>query len=89
MTASQLQGWRPTTAGTGAGADLIVLTGADLTVADVEAVARGGASVRLGSSARARMDDPRAVIERLVADGATVYGVTTGFGALADLAVPA
>ena len=29
----------------------------------------------------------RAVIERLVADGATVYGVTTGFGDLADTRV--
>ena len=29
----------------------------------------------------------RAVIERLVADGATVYGVTTGFGDLADVRI--
>lgn len=67
----------------GAG-DTIVLTGADLTIADVEAVARHGALAALDVHARARMQEARDVIERLVAEGAIVYGVTTGFGALAD-----
>ena len=63
--------------------DLIVLTGATLTIADVEAVARHGASVTLDPDARARVQEARAVIERLVAGGEVVYGVTTGFGDLA------
>ena len=67
-----------------AAGDTIVLTGADLTIADVEAVARHGAAVALDVHARARMQEARDVIERLVAEGAVVYGVTTGFGALAD-----
>jgi histidine ammonia-lyase len=62
----------------------VVLTGADLTVADVEAVARGGAVARLDVHARERMQEARDVIESLVADGAVVYGVTTGFGDLAS-----
>jgi histidine ammonia-lyase len=61
----------------------VILTGADLTVADVEAVARGGAAVELDVHARARMQEARDVVDRLVADGALVYGVTTGFGDLA------
>jgi histidine ammonia-lyase len=61
----------------------VVLTGADLTVADVEAVARAGAPAALDVHARARMEEARAVIEELLADGAVVYGVTTGFGDLA------
>jgi histidine ammonia-lyase len=61
----------------------IVLTGADLSIADVEAVARGGQRVRLGDEARSRMVEARDVIERLVAAGEVVYGVTTGFGDLA------
>ncbi|HTC85485.1 MAG TPA: histidine ammonia-lyase [Candidatus Acidoferrum sp.] len=61
----------------------VVLTGADLTIDDVEAVARHGAEVALDVHARARMQEARDVIERLVADGAVVYGVTTGFGDLA------
>jgi histidine ammonia-lyase len=62
----------------------ISLTGADLTVADVEAVARHGAVATLDPDARARIEEARAVIERLVSEGAVVYGVTTGFGALAS-----
>ena len=62
----------------------IVLTGADLGIDDVEAVARGGASVALDEHARARMQEARDVIEALVAEGAVVYGVTTGFGDLAS-----
>ena len=65
----------------------IVITGADLTVADVEAVARHGAGAVLDVHARARMQEAREVIERLVAEGAVVYGVTTGFGALADRSI--
>lgn len=61
----------------------IVLTGANLTIADVEAVARHGAQVELDRDARARVQEARDVIERLVAAGEVVYGVTTGFGDLA------
>jgi histidine ammonia-lyase len=62
----------------------IVLTGADLAIADVEAVARHGASAGLDAHARERMQEARDVIEALVAEGAVVYGVTTGFGDLAS-----
>ncbi len=66
-----------------AGAAEVVLTGADLTIDDVEAVARGRTPARLDVHARARMDEARAVVERLVAAGEVVYGITTGFGDLA------
>jgi histidine ammonia-lyase len=66
----------------------VVLTGADLTVADVEAVARHGAGAALDIHARERMQEARDVIEALVAEGAVVYGVTTGFGALASTTIP-
>jgi histidine ammonia-lyase len=69
-------------------AGVLVLTGADLTIADVEAVARGGATARLDRNARARMDEARAVVERLVAAGEVVYGITTGFGDLAGTFIP-
>ena len=61
----------------------VILTGADLTITDVEAVARRGASAALDVHARAWMDEARGVIEQLLAEGAVVYGVTTGFGDLA------
>jgi histidine ammonia-lyase len=69
--------------------DTVVLTGADLTVEDVEAVARRGVRGALDVHARERMQEARGVIEDLVAAGEVVYGVTTGFGDLASTLVPA
>jgi histidine ammonia-lyase len=65
----------------------LLLTGRDLTIDQVIEVARGRRSVALAPDAANRMRASRAVIERLVADGATVYGVTTGFGDLADVRI--
>ena len=66
-----------------AATDPIVLTGTDLSIADVEAVARRGGTATLDAAARIRMQGSRDVIEALVSAGEVVYGVTTGFGALA------
>jgi histidine ammonia-lyase len=66
---------------------IVTLTGSDLTIEAVEAVARHGAGVALDSAARSRMQRSRDVVERLVAAGEVVYGVTTGFGALADRSI--
>jgi histidine ammonia-lyase len=61
------------------------LTGRDLAIADVVEVARTGRRVELAAEAIERMRASRTVVERLVAEGETVYGVTTGFGDLADV----
>jgi len=66
----------------------VVLTGSDLTVEEVAAVARDGASASFDPGAVERMERSRGVIEKLVAEGAVVYGVTTGVGALADRRIP-
>jgi histidine ammonia-lyase len=65
----------------------LLLTGRDLTIDQVVEVARGRRPVDLDADAAARMRASRAVIERLVADGTTAYGVTTGFGDLADVRI--
>lgn len=62
--------------------DDIVMVGEPLSIADVVRVARDGAPAALSPAARERMQTSRAYIDRLVADGRTVYGVTTGFGKL-------
>ena len=64
--------------------DPIILTGADLTIGDVASVARGRRRATLDEAARARMQESRDLIERLVDAGEVVYGVTTGFGDLAN-----
>jgi histidine ammonia-lyase len=65
----------------------VLLSGSSLTVPDVEAVARRGVEATLAPEARQRMQRSRDVVEELVAEGAVVYGVTTGVGALADRSI--
>lgn len=65
------------------------IDGESLTLEALEAVARGGQNgVRLAAAARERMLRSRAVVERAVESGEVVYGVTTGFGRLSDVAIP-
>ena len=49
--------------------------------------ARGGDAVHLHPVALARIRDAHAVVRRAAAAGASVYGVTTGLGAVADTAL--
>ncbi|WP_183101562.1 aromatic amino acid lyase, partial [Nocardioides pelophilus] len=51
--------------------------------ADVVAVARDGAGVRLGADAETAIDRARTVVDELAASPTPTYGVSTGFGALA------
>lgn len=51
-------------------------------------VARERRGVALGAQARQAMEASAAVVDDLVASGRAVYGVTTGFGALATTSIP-
>src|SRR5438067_1567686 len=63
---------------------MAIQVGEKLSISDVVAVA-AGAPVELSPSAAERMRASRAVIKRRVDEGATVYGVTTGLGSLANV----
>ncbi len=67
----------------------ITLTGSSLTLADIDAVARGGAKVAISDdpAVRARIEGSRAVIAKAVEKGEEIYGVTTLFGGMADVHV--
>jgi histidine ammonia-lyase len=65
----------------------VVLTGSDLTLADLVRVARAGEDVALAGEARERMTQARAVADRAFASGAPTYGLTTGLGAQKRAAV--
>ncbi len=65
---------------------MTVAVGEPLSLADVVAVA-DGAPVSFPATARARVDAAREVIRAAVESGATIYGVTTGFGSLADVRI--
>lgn len=59
-----------------------------VSVDDVVAVARAGQAVELSGEAVAAVEASRAHIEALAANPAPVYGVSTGFGALATRHIP-
>jgi histidine ammonia-lyase len=65
----------------------VVVDGGALTVEDVVAVALREAGARLGDEVPARMEASRSVVLKALRGGAPVYGVNTGFGALADTPV--
>jgi histidine ammonia-lyase len=67
---------------------VIELTGAGLTPADVVAVARSNEPVVLAATAREAMEASAAIVERLAASSEPVYGVSTGFGSLANTVIP-
>jgi histidine ammonia-lyase len=55
-----------------------------VSAADVAAVARGDATVEVSADAVAAMSTSRAIVDAIEQGGRPVYGVSTGFGALAD-----
>lgn len=67
----------------------VVLTGADLDPGTLAAIAREHAPVAIDPRARTRMAQAAEVVERAVAAGRPIYGVTTGLGARVTAAVPA
>ncbi len=71
-----------------ASAVAITVGNGPLTIDDVVAVARHGASVVLDGAALERMAATRAVIDALADDTEPHYGVSTGFGALATRHIP-
>jgi histidine ammonia-lyase len=62
---------------------IVTVTPTGITPADVSAVARGCAHVELSPAAVEAMAHSRALVEDIERDQRPVYGVSTGFGALA------
>ena len=67
----------------------MIEVGPALAPADVVAVAREGAAVALAPAAREAMERSAQVIARHAGAAEPVYGVTTGFGLLATVPIPA
>jgi histidine ammonia-lyase len=67
----------------------VVLGETPLTIDHVVSVARHDARVEISAGARERVAASRRVIEDLANDTRPHYGVSTGFGALANLQIPA
>src|SRR5437870_5412258 len=60
----------------------VVLTGTALTPAEVARVARDGAPVAIAPEAARRVAASARALDRAIATGQPIYGLTTGVGAL-------
>ena len=67
--------------------DPVVIGAAGLSIVDVVAVARSGAPVVLGDEAVAALERSYAITRDLIGREGAVYGLSTGFGALADRSI--
>src|SRR5687767_7157482 len=66
---------------------MIQLDGQKLTIEQIADVAHGRQQVTLSAGARARIAAARRVVEKIVEEHRTVYGVNTGFGRLSDVCI--
>ena len=66
----------------------VVIDGSPLSIADVVAVAHRETDVEVGDDVAAKMIRALEVVLQVVANDETVYGITTGFGALATTHIP-
>lgn len=67
----------------------VIVSGDPLTIEEVVAVARGVAKARPGPGLDERMAPAREVVDLAVSRDEVVYGITTGFGALASTRIDA
>jgi histidine ammonia-lyase len=65
----------------------VIIDGETLTIEDVIDVARRNTTVVVSDQAREKVKKAREALERLVKKNKTIYGVTTGFGAFANVTV--
>ena len=68
--------------------DTVQIDGNSLTIEDVARVATARAPVELGRGVRPRLLATRRIVDGIVSRNEVVYGVTTGFGKLSDVAIP-
>src|SRR5262247_3081540 len=66
---------------------MIHLKGQQLSLQQIADVADGREQVALAGDARARVEKARQVVQDIVTQGRTVYGVNTGFGKLSDVSI--
>jgi histidine ammonia-lyase len=66
---------------------MLELHGQQLTLQQIADVAHGREHVVLGNEARRRVEQACEVVQNIVKEGRTVYGVNTGFGKLSDVSI--
>ncbi|WP_448376337.1 histidine ammonia-lyase [Fervidobacterium sp.] len=65
----------------------IIIDGEHLTLDDVHLVSRENANVSISPVAYKKMESSRKIVEKFLEKGEPIYGVNTGFGALANVRI--
>jgi len=65
----------------------VILDGETLTLEQVVAVARCGATVELHAVAKEKVQRSREYVDQLIEENQSVYGITTGFGMFSDVVI--
>jgi len=66
----------------------VTIDGEHLTIQDVIAVARKNTKTQLTKQAKNKVQKSRQTLEHLIKHKKTIYGATTGFGALGNITIP-
>src|SRR5678815_153090 len=66
---------------------MLQLNGQPFTLQQIADIAEGREQVVLAEEARVRVERARQVVQDIVTQGRTVYGVNTGFGKLSDVSI--
>src|SRR5690349_679767 len=56
-----------------------------LTYRQLAAIAQGSAKIAIGTAAKAKLANGRAIVDRIIASGERAYGISTGLGALSEI----
>jgi len=68
---------------------IIELDGNSLNLEDIAKVAQRKAEVKLSSESIAKVEKCRQFVDKIIAEGRIVYGLTTGFGKFSTVTIPA
>lgn len=67
--------------------NLILLTGSNLTIEQMNAILYKNETVAMDEAAKERVVKSRALVEKIVNEEKTVYGINTGFGKFSDVKI--
>ena len=66
---------------------MLEIDGQRLSLLQIASVAQGDEPATLSAGARKRIERARRIVEQIISEGRTVYGVNTGFGKLSDVRI--
>ncbi len=68
---------------------MLIINGQKLTYEDIWSVSNRRQEVKLGATARKKLESSRKIVDTAIREGKTVYGITTGFGAFKNTPISA